>query len=66
MVTVCQAVAMLQVVETLFNKRSSVLLQMIPYMLSTVQARMFSTLEPLKRKLEAEMRLAQRRGSRDF
>ena len=40
MVTVCQAVAMLKVVETLFNKRSSVLLQMIPYMLSTVQARM--------------------------
>ena len=62
MVTVCQAVAMLKVVETLFNKRSSVLLQMIPYMLSTVQARMFSTLEPLKRKLEAEIEAGPKKG----
>ena len=59
---VCQAAAMLKTVEWVFTKRSAVLLQMVPYMLSTVQGRMFSTLEPLRRKLEAEIETGPKRG----
>ncbi|QDZ18172.1 subunit 7 of WASH complex [Chloropicon primus] len=59
---VCQAAAMLKIVERVFNKRSAVLLQMIPYILSTVQAKMFSILEPLRRKLEADIETGPKKG----
>ena len=63
---VCQAAAMLKIVEKVFNKRSYVLLQMMPYMLSTVQSKMYSTLEPLRRKLEAEIAAGPKKGLKGF
>ena len=59
---VCQAAAMLKIVEKAVKKRSAVFVQMIPYMLSTVQARMFSNLEPLRRKLEADIEMGPKKG----
>lgn len=61
---ICHASAMLKMAEKTFHKRSVVLIQVLPYLLSTVQSRMYAILEPLKRKLESELQLGMKKSFR--